>query len=120
MVVGFVGLPAFFVFRIWQRYLSMPPAERESTRLGKFALCSVTFTSVFWIFFYLLAVTSDYTSIGKSLLSSFTPYSLAVPNMLLSAVTFAASIFVPRPIRNTLLLASAWMLVVWLFASLAH
>ncbi len=116
---GLLAVPIGLTFASWRRYLALPPTERHPTHLVTIVLCLLSLASTTWVSFYLLILIDEHSAAVRSFLNHLSSGFVAF-NVLLSAVLLIASFFTPRAVRSQLLLASAWMLATWTFASLVH
>jgi hypothetical protein len=117
--IAILGIPIGLLFTSWRRYLTLPRADRDRLRPATIVLSLLSLTTAMWILFYALASMDEHSAMAKSILDHLS-LGFVVLNILISAALLIASFLTTRPVRLHLLLASTWMLGIWLFASLVH
>jgi hypothetical protein len=117
--IAILGIPTGLLFTSWRRYLTLSPAGRNLFRPASIVLWLLSVTTAMWIAFYVMASMDEHSAMARSILD-YLSWGFVVLNILISAALLIASFLTPRPVRLHLLLASAWMLGIWLFASLVH
>jgi len=111
----------------WRRYGAVRAAAGTSKSFGAASFVLLFLSSGIWLLFYGLVLISEYYKTVNSILSLWPkPGTLAVANIVVCAVSFILSLFIPKtvqgsvPFQRAITFATGYMLLVWMFALTAR
>jgi hypothetical protein len=121
------GVPLSLLWISWHRYGVVHAAAGTNRSFAGASLILLSVSSGIWLLFYGLVLISDYYKAVNSIVSlGPKPATLAVANIVVCAVSFVLSLFMPKSVQGTVRLqraitfATGYMLLVWMFALTAH
>ncbi len=126
-VAALWGVPLGLLWISWRRYSALHSTTNMNMPLARTALVLVSLSSGVWLFVYALVQIDDYSKMARSILNlGPTPGTLAVINLLVCAVALILSLLMPKtvqgtvPLQRSLIFATGYMVLVWMFALTAH
>jgi len=127
IILALCGVPLGLWWISWHRYGVVRAAADTSKFLAWASLALLSLSSGIWLLFYGLVLISEYYKAANSIVIHIPkPATLAVPNILVCVASFMLSLFVPktvqgsRPFQRAITYATGYMLLVWMFALIAH
>jgi hypothetical protein len=127
IVAALWGIPSGLLWISWHRYGAVSAAAGTSKSFAAASFVLLFLSSGIWLLFYGLVLISGYYKTVSSILSlGPNPGTLAVVNIVVCAVSFILSLFIPKtvqgsvPFRRAITFATCYMLLVWMFALTAH
>jgi hypothetical protein len=126
-VAALWGVPFTLLWMSWYRYRTVHAAAGTNRSLAGASLALLFLTSGIWLLLFGLAIISDYFKAANAVVSpGFRPSTLAVPNIVVCAVSFILSLLTPNTVQGTIqfqraiTFATGYMVLVWMFALTAH
>jgi len=127
IVAALWGVPLGLLWISWHRYGAIPAAAGTNRSLAASSLVLLFVSSGIWLLFYELVLLSEYYKPVNSILS-LAPKSatLAVVNIVVCAISFILSLFIPKTVQGTvpfqraITFSTGYMVLVWMFALTAH
>ena len=127
LVAALWGVPLGLLWISWRRYGAVHAARDTNRLLGLASLALLSLSSGIWLLLYGLVLIGEYYKAVNSIVNlGPNPGTLAVVNILVCAVSFMLSLFMPKTVKGTIPLqraitfATSYMLLVWMFALTAH
>ena len=123
LVAALWGIPFGLLWILWRRYSGIQGATGVNRLLAAAAFDLALLSSGAWLLLYGLVLISEYYKAINSILSSLQNVAaIAVSNILICAVSFILSLFVPKTIQGAhqfqraVSFTTGYMLLVWVFA----
>ena len=126
-VAALWGVPLGLLWISWRRYGAVHAARGTNRSLALASLALLSLSSGIWLLLFGLVLISEYDKAVNSILNlGPNPATLAPVNILVCAISFVFSLFMPKAVQGTIPLqraitfATGYMLLVWMFALTAH
>jgi hypothetical protein len=127
IVAALWGIPLGLRWISWHRYGGVRAAAGANRSLAAASLALLFLSSGIWLLLYGLVLISEYYKAVNSILSlGPKPATLAVVNIVVCAISFILSLFIPKTVQGTvpfqraITFATGYMLLVWMFALTVH
>lgn len=126
------GVPLALLWISWHRYGAVHAAAGTNRSFAGASFALLFLSSGIWLLLYGSILLSEYFNAINSILGPLhnrllhNPTALAVANIVICFVSFFLSLLMPKtvqgivPFQRAITIATAYMLLIWIFALTAH